>query len=180
MSRLPEPGFTKTEHPGRVYPLVVQKLQYLPVALEQHPVIAPRKQDSVGIPTCSQYIGIVFTPDRISRLFQDSRIGCAKGKEIDHFHRAKARAPRNRDAGADRLVIYFSIGRAWIEHEKGKTRTSRAPGTPETIAIGPALIDDGSAIYVSGPGLIAGSGTRGHLLDKKVRLRLALFAQPKE
>lgn len=93
----------------------------------------------------------ILRPDRIARRPERLGRGRAQRIKIGDDKSARAFAPREADAAANRRIVLFSVGRRRIEHDEGQQRRI-APSAREAVTIGAARGDDGRSFHLAREG----------------------------
>lgn len=123
---------------GQVVPGLPQPFGDFGALTQMGPMHSPGAQNLVRPLGTLQQARIVQGPFRTRRFSQILGPGRAKGKDIDHPHRAEPHLPRPPLAPLDRGVIAQLIRRRGVQHHKEKLSRGRGPRTGQGIAVIPA------------------------------------------
>ena len=111
-------------------------------------VYTPGGDNAICAVECPFQGASIYRTNRFSALFQQVRVGCSIGKQIDHGHGLKAPVVGKAHATTYGRVILFSIRRTGIQTDKYTTALAFIPASGQLVTIQLATTETGRADYV--------------------------------
>ena len=111
-------------------------------------VYTPGGDNTICAVECPFQGASIYRANRFSALFQQVRVGCSIGKQINHGHGLIAPFVGKAHATTYGRVILFSIGRTGIQTDKYTAALAFIPASRQLVTIQLATTETGRTDYV--------------------------------